>query len=107
MFPVLAPELSSRILKEIIPVYLADNMRARQLDAEGVFHLLHPAPGETPVRCQIQMLEQAVPDAEAFAAGASSTGIDGALPQPIGRLAASPGGGRGRGQAGKSRKPRG
>jgi hypothetical protein len=53
------------------------------------------------------MLEQAVPDAEAFAAGASSTGIDGALPQPIGRLAASPGGGRGRGQAGKSRKPRG
>ena len=108
MFPVLAPELSSRILKEIIPVYLADNMRARQLDAEGVFHLLHPAPGETPVRCQIQMLEQAVPEAEAFAAGVTSTaGGDGALPQPIGRLAASSGGGRGRGAAGKSRKPRG
>jgi polyphosphate kinase len=107
MFPVLAPELSSRILKEIIPVYLADNMRARQLDAEGVFHLLHPAPGETPVRCQIQMLEQAVPEAEAFAVNVSSAGSDGLPSQGIGRLAASSGGGRGRGAAGKSRKPRG
>ena len=108
MFPVLAPELSARILKEIIPVYLADNMRARELDAEGVFHLLHPAAGETPVRCQIQMLEQAVPDADAFAAGVTSAaGGDGAPSQGIGRLAASSGGGRGRGAAGKSRKPRG
>ena len=58
MFPVLAPELSSRILKEIIPLYLTDNMRARQLDKDGVFHLLHPGPGEMPLRSQIQMLEQ-------------------------------------------------
>jgi polyphosphate kinase len=108
MFPVLAPELSARILKEIIPVYLADNMRARQLDAEGVFHLLRPGPGETPLRCQIQMLEQGLPEAEAFAAAVSAVaGGDGAPPQPIGRLAASSGGGRGRGPAGRPRKPRG
>ena len=61
MFPVLVPELSARILKEIIPVYLADNVRARQLDAEGVFRQLHPGEGETPRRCQAEFLEQRGP----------------------------------------------
>jgi polyphosphate kinase len=108
MFPVLAPELSARILKEIIPVYLADNMRARQLDADGVFHLLQPGPGETPLRCQIQMLEQAGPETEGFTAALSvAAGGEGVAPQPIGRLAGSAGGGRGRGPAGRPRKPRG
>jgi len=101
MFPVLAPELSSRILKEIIPVYLADNMRARQLDAEGVFHLLHPAPGEMPVRCQIQMLEQAVPEADAFGGSAAVAGEGAAV-----GLTGSSGRGRGRSAAGKTRKSR-
>jgi polyphosphate kinase len=107
MFPVLAPELSSRILKEIIPVYLADNMRARQLDAEGVFHLLHPGPGETPLRCQIQMLEQPASEADAFAVSGASAGGDGSSSQAIDRLATASGGGRSRGSAGKSRKSRG
>ena len=101
MFPVLAPELSSRILKEIIPVYLADNMRARQLDRDGVFHLLHPGPGETPLRSQIQMLEQAVPDAEAFGGSAAVAGEGAAV-----GLTGSSGGGRGRSAAGKTRKSR-
>ncbi|MFM7249328.1 MAG: polyphosphate kinase 1, partial [Planctomycetaceae bacterium] len=35
MFPVLAPDLAGRILREILPVYLADNVRARRLDADG------------------------------------------------------------------------
>jgi len=104
---VLAPELSSRILKEIIPVYLADNMRARQLDAEGVFHLLHPGPGETPLRCQIQMLEQPASEADAFAVSGASAGGDGSSSQAIDRLATASGGGRSRGSAGKSRKSRG
>jgi polyphosphate kinase len=107
MFPVLAPELSARVLKEIIPVYLADNVRARQLDANGVFHLLRPGPGETPLRCQIQMLEQAVPEAEAFTGVPAAAGGDSGAPQPIGRLAGSSGGGRGRTPAGRPRKPRG
>lgn len=110
MFPVLAPELSMRILKEIIPVYLADNTRARQLDSSGVFHLLHPGPGETPVRCQIQMLEQAAPEGEAFAAAAAFASGDGTVPSGIGRslgrLTGS-GSGRSRAAAGKPRKLRG
>jgi polyphosphate kinase len=56
MFPVLDPELADRVLHEIIPIYLADNTRARVLDAEGTFHLLHPGPGETPHRCQHEFL---------------------------------------------------
>jgi polyphosphate kinase len=58
MFPVLAPELSGRILQEIVPVYLADNVRARQLNPEGEFHKLHPRDGEPPRRCQVEFLEQ-------------------------------------------------
>jgi polyphosphate kinase len=56
MFPVLDPELADRVLHEIIPIYLADNTRARVLDAEGTFHLLQPGPGETPHRCQHEFL---------------------------------------------------
>ena len=58
MFPILAPDLRQRILKEIVPVYLADNVRARQLDPTGAFHLQHPADGQTPVRCQLEFLER-------------------------------------------------
>jgi len=66
MFPVLAPDLVARILREILPVYLADNMRARRLDPDGVFRLLTPAEGQPPRRCQYEFLEQrsATADAE-------------------------------------------
>jgi polyphosphate kinase len=56
MFPVLDPELAGRVLHEIIPIYLADNARARVLDADGTFHLLHPGPGESAHRCQHEFL---------------------------------------------------
>ncbi len=58
MFPILAPELKQRILREIVPVYLADNVRARVLDEHGVFHRLAPAEGQPAVRCQIEFLER-------------------------------------------------
>jgi polyphosphate kinase len=102
MFPVLAPELSSRILKEIIPLYLTDNMRARQLDKDGVFHLLHPGPGEMPLRSQIQMLEQGLPEVDSFGAPALAGGEGGAV-----GLMGSRSGGRGRSATGKTRKSRG
>jgi polyphosphate kinase len=104
MFPVLAPELSTRILKEILPVYLADNTRARQLDSDGVFHLLHPGAGETPVRCQIQMLEQAGPEVDSF--GATVSPSVGSYAAATG-LAAAASGRRGRAPVGRTRKPRG
>jgi polyphosphate kinase len=61
MFPILAPDLRQRVLKEILPVYLADNVRARALDPEGCFHMLHPAEGQPAVRCQIELLEKRTP----------------------------------------------
>jgi polyphosphate kinase len=107
MFPVLAPDLAGRILKEIVPLYLADNTRARQLDATGSFHLLHPGPGEPAVRCQIQMLEQSAREAEAF--GVVAAGAVGGDVQPSGGGQPSliGAGRRPRGPAARPRKSRG
>jgi len=58
MFPLLAPDIRQRLLREILPVYLADNVRARKLGADGVFHMLRPAADEPARRCQIEFLEQ-------------------------------------------------
>ncbi|MBM4058493.1 MAG: polyphosphate kinase 1, partial [Planctomycetes bacterium] len=58
MFPVLDEGLAGRVLKEIVPVYLADNTRARRLDAGGQFRLLHPAADEPPRRCQQEFLAE-------------------------------------------------
>jgi polyphosphate kinase len=58
MFPLLEPDLRDRVLREIVPIYLADNTRARRLDAEGVFHMLGPGAGEPAHRCQMEFLEQ-------------------------------------------------
>jgi len=57
MFPVEAEEPRRRILEEILPCYLVDNMRARLLDSDGAYHLLHPEPGAQPFRCQQHFLE--------------------------------------------------
>ena len=73
---------------------------ARQLDAEGVFHLLHPGPGETPLRSQIQMLEQVQPEVDSFGVPAAAAG-EGVTGSP-----GSHGGSRGRSAAGKTRKSR-
>ena len=58
MFPVLQPDLAGRILRDVVPVYLADNTRTRQLGADGVFRLLAPAEGQPAHRCQYEFLEQ-------------------------------------------------
>jgi polyphosphate kinase len=58
MFPVLAPDLVARILREILPVYLADNVRARRLDPDGAWRMLGPGAGQPPRRCQHEFLEQ-------------------------------------------------
>jgi polyphosphate kinase len=56
MFPLLDPALANRVLREFIPVYLADNTRARVLDSEGQFRLLRPAEGEPARRSQHEFL---------------------------------------------------
>ncbi|NBW87818.1 MAG: RNA degradosome polyphosphate kinase, partial [Planctomycetia bacterium] len=66
MFPVSAPELSARILREIVPTYLADNTRARRLECDGSFRISRPEHGQPPRRCQYEFLEQrSVPSGDA------------------------------------------
>ncbi|MDA7977634.1 MAG: polyphosphate kinase 1 [Pirellulales bacterium] len=55
MFPIQTPELKQRILKQIIPVYLRDNVKARLLQPDGTYSRL-TAKGETPHRCQMELL---------------------------------------------------
>ncbi len=75
MFPVLAADLRARVLDEIVPVYLADNTRARRLDAEGVFHLPHPGPGEEPHRSQVAFLQQVAQQPQATVTLPSVSGM--------------------------------
>ncbi|MBX7168738.1 MAG: polyphosphate kinase 1 [Pirellulales bacterium] len=56
MFPIEAAESKERILKELIPAYLHDNVKARLLLPEGTHRRLHPAPGDTRFRCQEELL---------------------------------------------------
>ena len=80
MVPIETPALVTRILREIIPVYLADNTRARVMAPDGSFRLIQPAAGEAPVRCQTYFLDEkgepsALTDAvRGGGGGAESTG---------------------------------
>jgi polyphosphate kinase len=56
MVPLEDPDIRARILNEIIPAYLRDNMRARLLTADGTYVRLHPGEGEAAHRCQQELL---------------------------------------------------
>lgn len=56
MFPIEAPELKHKILNEIVPVYLRDNVRARVLLPDGTWERVTPG-DQPPHRCQQEFLE--------------------------------------------------
>ena len=56
MFPIESQPLKKRILREILPAYLKDNMRARLLQSDGSYVMKQPAEGESPYRCQYDLL---------------------------------------------------
>lgn len=56
MFPIEDPEIRRRIVEEIMPVYLADNQRARLLDSDGTYHAAQVAEGDSPCRSQLELL---------------------------------------------------
>ncbi len=55
MFPIEAPDLRQRVLKEIIPTYLRDNTRTRILQPDGNYVQAVPD-GQTPHRSQEEFL---------------------------------------------------
>ena len=59
MFPIEDPDLRQRVLDEIIPVYLRDNERARELLPDGAFVRVRPGKGESSHRSQQELLELA------------------------------------------------
>ena len=56
MFPVESAPLKRQILNQIVPVYLSDNVRARQLQSNGSYKSVKPRKGETRVRSQTELL---------------------------------------------------
>jgi polyphosphate kinase len=57
MFPVEAVEPRDRILYEIIPSYLRDNVRTRILRSDGSYERITPGPDEQPWRVQSELLQ--------------------------------------------------
>jgi polyphosphate kinase len=53
MFPIEDPRLRARIVGEILPTVLADNVKARLLGPDGSYMRLAPPEGQPGVRCQI------------------------------------------------------
>jgi polyphosphate kinase len=56
MFPVDAPGLRRRVINDIIPAYLADNVKTRVLGPDGVYHRAQPAEGEPLHHVQVELL---------------------------------------------------
>src|SRR5262249_22718286 len=56
MFPIEAPRARERILQEIVPAYLRDNVKARILRPDGSHYRVERAPDEPRHRCQEELL---------------------------------------------------
>jgi len=56
MYPIETPDLKQRILQEIIPTYLRDNVKARILQPDGTHVRAQAGEGEQRWRCQEELL---------------------------------------------------
>jgi polyphosphate kinase len=59
VFPVEVPELKRRLIDEVLAVSLADNVKARELLADGSYRRVEPGPDQPRVRSQERFLELA------------------------------------------------
>jgi polyphosphate kinase len=55
--PVGVPRHKEFLMKDYLPAYLRDNMRARELAADGTYHRVRPMPGEEEFDCQLVFQE--------------------------------------------------
>jgi polyphosphate kinase len=58
MFPIDDSDLRQRIIRQIVPIYLQDNVRARALTADGSYHRILPQKGAPLIRSQVALLNQ-------------------------------------------------
>jgi polyphosphate kinase len=59
VFPVEPPELKQRLIREMLTVSLADNVKASELLPDGSYRRITPAPGQPAVRSQERFLDLA------------------------------------------------
>ncbi len=61
MFPIEDPQLKARLVDGILGVVLADNVKARELQADGTYRRVAPAkPGEPSIRSQVEFQNMAL-----------------------------------------------
>ncbi|AMV39967.1 polyphosphate kinase 1 [Planctomyces sp. SH-PL62] len=66
MFPIEAPALRSRVIDEILAISLADDVKARELLADGTYRLIQPEPGAAIVRSQVEFQKLAIEHASSI-----------------------------------------
>jgi len=72
VFPVDEPELRELIVDDMLPAFLNDNVKARELQAEGTYTRLKPKRGTRPSQAQLYFREQS---------RKRSAGTDAAVPE--------------------------
>jgi len=65
MFPIDDPTLRERLIKEILGISLADNVKARRLGPDGSYHRLTAEERMPPLRSQVRFMELAREKAQA------------------------------------------
>lgn len=86
IFPVEQPDLKARLIDEVLGVTLADNVKARELLADGSYRRVVPADGEPRVRSQGRFMELAEAGRGPAAAGPAETAVMAApAPRPVKR----------------------
>jgi polyphosphate kinase len=58
LFPVEQPDLIRTLKEEVLDIYLADTVAARQLLPDGRYERVRPRPGESPLNSQVYLLEK-------------------------------------------------
>ncbi len=56
-FPIEAPAIRDEVINEVLPRFLRDHGKARELQADGTYVRLKPAEGERPAQAQLQFRE--------------------------------------------------
>jgi Polyphosphate kinase len=57
-FPIDAPPLRERLIKDVLPCFLNDRVKARELQADGSYLRLHPAEGSPRSQAQLHFRER-------------------------------------------------
>ncbi|HTI52299.1 MAG TPA: polyphosphate kinase 1, partial [Planctomycetaceae bacterium] len=58
MFPLIEPALKRRMLQRILPTLLADNVKVREMQPDGMYHRVSRSPDVPPLRAQIKLLTE-------------------------------------------------